>query len=253
MRLTLSPYRPFGIALAIVILFAACHEHGWAQATVDTFYVTMVRKTPTNPYYGRGDTMAYAIDGVEAKELTLLRLKKYVFKIGDVPDDRYFMITRTPVGEGRDEYNRGVVGQGAIRNQFLTFTPSKDSPDLLCYQDGEVTYAGGRINVVDSLTSGIDNRSAPAISEAPVKAFVRPDPMNSVGAILCSARRGGSLTIELVDVLGSTVAVHEAGTFDAGPVALPLDVTQLANGAYAYRVFDEERTIVASGLVRVLH
>jgi hypothetical protein len=191
MRLTLSGYRPFGIALAIVILFAACQEHAWAQATVDTFYVTMVRKTPTNPYYGRGDTMAYAIDGVEGKELTLQRLKTYVFKVGELPYRQYFMITRSDVGEGRDSYSRGVTNNGAASNTHLIFTPRQDAPATLYYQDASVTYAGGRINLVDSLTSGIDNRSAPAISEAPVKAFVRPDPMNSVGAILCTLAAAG--------------------------------------------------------------
>ena len=119
-----------------------------------TFTVTVVSKGASHPN-PNAHPEVYAIDGVQGKELTLVRGVTYTFKMSSVPQLHPFYISTSSSGAGAGQYSDGVTGSFATQNATLTFTPGASAPDLLYYQCAVHPDMGWKINIVDE-ASGVD-------------------------------------------------------------------------------------------------
>lgn len=116
------------------------------------FVVTLVKKDERHPWHGmglkgRGNEMAFAIDGIPGRELTLVRNQPYVFDVRSTPQHEFYIST-DEVGRGIGVLTEGVEGtfvyEGTVR-----FTPDESTPDIVFYHCQNHTYMGGPIYIVD--------------------------------------------------------------------------------------------------------
>ncbi len=117
--------------------------------TGPTFMVMDVMKDPSHPYYGVGSAMGYEIDGVQGKELTLVRGITYTFNI-NAPGHPFYIST-DPNGAGAGEVTQGVTGSQTDVG-ILTFTPDNSHPSLLYYQCFSHLNMGWKLNIVNGIT-----------------------------------------------------------------------------------------------------
>lgn len=114
------------------------------------FSVTVTPKTAAHPYFGVGHPSGYVIDGVEGKELTLVRGITYYFDVNATGFP--FMITTSPVGGD----TLSIVNTGVTNNKvsvgMLTFTPTASMPSLLYYNCTTQLNVGYRINLINGPT-----------------------------------------------------------------------------------------------------
>ncbi len=118
--------------------------------TGPTFSAIVVPKTPAHPYFGVGSGSGWEIDGVEGKELTLVRGVTYTFAI-NAPGHPFYIST-DPDGAGAGEVTSGVTGSQTDFG-ILTFTPNVGHPNLLYYQCYAHLNMGWKINIVDGITN----------------------------------------------------------------------------------------------------
>ena len=141
------------------------------------FTVTVGKKDPSHPNYGRGHDIGFIVDGVQGKELVLTRGVKYTFLVNtNIQHDFYF--TTSPVGRGVGTVADGIKGQFTYRG-IVTFTPMASTPAVMYYECRNHPYMGGKIHVVnagDKVTIGGAPEAGPAVpseqiqvSEAEVK------------------------------------------------------------------------------------
>lgn len=85
---------------------------------------------------------------IPSPTLQLTRLESYEFVMDDVPLSDPFILTLDDIG-GPDAtvLSAGVLGNGAIGSQILTFTPGPDTPATIYYQSKSTEGMGGRLNV----------------------------------------------------------------------------------------------------------
>jgi len=122
--------------------------------TGPVFSVISQLKNHSHPYFGTGSGNGYTIDGVQGKELTLIRGITYSFSV--LAPGHPFFISTSPVGGPANlasEVTEGVTGS-MVTNGTLTFTPNASHPNLLYYQCGAHNNMGWRINIVDQLPDG---------------------------------------------------------------------------------------------------
>ena len=141
------------------------------------FTVTVGKKAPSHPEYGRGHDVGFIVDGVQGKELVLTRGVTYTFLVNtNVQHDFYF--TTSPVGRGVGTVTDGIKGQFTYRG-VVSFTPGASTPAVLYYECRNHPYMGGKIHVVnagDKVTINAEPRMHPAapveqikVTEAEVK------------------------------------------------------------------------------------
>ena len=128
------------------------------------FTVTVGKKDPSHPNYGRGHDVGFIVDGVQGKELVLTRGVKYTFLVNtNIQHDFYF--TTSPVGRGVGTVTDGIKGQFTYRG-IVTVTPTASTPAVLYYECRNHPYMGGKIHVVnagDKVTIGGEPAAGPAV------------------------------------------------------------------------------------------
>lgn len=113
----------------------------------NTFLVVSERKTQAHPDYGHGQDVGFAVNGVQGKELAVIRGGKYKF-IVDSGVQHDFYLTTSPAGWGVGTYSDGVEGQFIYQGE-VSFAPGANTPDLLYYQCRNHKYMGGKIFVLN--------------------------------------------------------------------------------------------------------
>ena len=113
----------------------------------NTFLVTAERKTQAHPNYGRGQDAGFVVNGVQGKELAVVRGEKYKF-IVDTGVQHDFYLTTAPAGWGGGTYSDGVEGQFIYQGE-VAFAPNTGTPDLLYYQCRNHKFMGGKIYVLN--------------------------------------------------------------------------------------------------------
>jgi hypothetical protein len=113
----------------------------------NTFLVMAERKTQAHPDYGHGQDAGFTVNGVQGKDLAVVRGEKYKF-IVDTGVQHDFYLTTAPAGWGGGAYSDGVAGQFIYQGE-VSFAPSANTPDLLYYQCRNHKYMGGKIYVLN--------------------------------------------------------------------------------------------------------
>lgn len=111
------------------------------------FSVEVTEKDNSHPYFGVGSTHGFTVDGVQGKELTLIRGQTYEFNV-NVPTSHPFYISTDSVGQSAGVYSQDVTGN-FVTNGVLTFTPDTQTPDTLYYQCNNHANMGWKLNIVD--------------------------------------------------------------------------------------------------------
>ena len=117
-----------------------------------SFSVIVEPKNPSHPYYGLGSANGFNIDGVQGRELTLVRGVTYTFNINTTPAHPFY-ISSDPNGAGANEITNGVTGSQTTFGT-LTFTPNGTHPALLYYQCYNHQNMGWKINIVNPPING---------------------------------------------------------------------------------------------------
>lgn len=116
------------------------------------FNVVSVNKDKTHPYFGQGDSMGFAINGVQGRTLELVRGKTYTFNV-DTGVMHDFYIAAKPVGWGKAAMTAGVQGNYTYKG-VVTFTPNAETPDVVYYVCRNHKFMGGEIRIVNSSKPG---------------------------------------------------------------------------------------------------
>lgn len=126
------------------------------------YTVTVEMKNPSDPFYGQGSDMAFAVDGMQGKELVLTRGITYIFHVRtNVQHDFYF--TTSPVGRGAGTVTDGIKGQFTYIGD-VSFTPTAATPDVMYYACRNHPFMGGKIHIAypgDKVTVGGEILVAP--------------------------------------------------------------------------------------------
>ncbi|WP_168207888.1 DUF11 domain-containing protein [Spirosoma sp. KCTC 42546] len=128
------------------------YNYNWIGPTMN---VTVAAKDVTHPYLGVGFSVGYVINGVQGKELTLVRGVKYSFNVNS--PGHPFEFTTSPVGGAA---NAGVIITAGVTNAgatsgILTFTPSATTPDLIYYNCNLHGNMGWKVNIIDQQPNGV--------------------------------------------------------------------------------------------------
>ncbi|GAB4023608.1 hypothetical protein GCM10028808_74450 [Spirosoma migulaei] len=128
------------------------YNYNWIGPTMN---VTVAAKDVTHPYFGVGFSAGYVINGVQGKELTLVRGVKYSFNVNS--PGHPFEFTTSPVGGAA---NAGVIITAGVTNAgatsgILTFTPSATTPDLIYYNCNLHGNMGWKVNIIDQQPNGV--------------------------------------------------------------------------------------------------
>lgn len=135
----------------------------------NTFIVTAAVKDESHPFYGIGDPRGLVVNGVQGKELIVVRGETYTFKV-DTGVQHDFYLSTSSRGWGAATWTHGVKGNFTY-DGVVTFTPDKDTPDLLYYQCRNHKNMGSMIHVVDKggedkVKLGVKPEAAPKGSAA---------------------------------------------------------------------------------------
>ena len=129
--------------------------------------VTLVKKDPSHPAYGKGHAMGFSIDGVPGKSIVLERGKTYTFVIKTDPKHDVYLSSKE-IGWGSAPVVEGVQGAYTYKGT-MTFTPGKNTPDKVYYACRNHPYMGATLYIVDpGETVDIKTKSA---TVAPKKAL----------------------------------------------------------------------------------
>lgn len=151
------PFNFRSLLLAALLLLsgvaqAASGDEAQAKPSEHDFNVTSVNKDKTHPYFGQGDSMGFAVNGVQGKVLELVRGKTYTFNV-DTGVMHDFYIAAKPVGWGKAAMTAGVQGNYTYKG-VVTFTPNADTPDVVYYVCRNHKFMGGEIRIVNSAKAG---------------------------------------------------------------------------------------------------
>ena len=194
----------------------------------NTFTVTVATKTAEHPWFGQGSTEGYVVDGVQGKEVVVMRGAAYTFQMSGVPAMHPFYISTSEVGAGMNVYNDGVTGNFASGNATLTLQPSESAPDLLYYQCGAHDRMGGRIVVQGSVSSVSEE-----IARNGAAMMAWPNPAGERTTIALTSDAARRVRVVLYDNLGRIVGPAVDGELRAGEQwSATLDVASLPSGAY---------------------
>ena len=138
-----------------------------SPATTVSPYILKVAsglKDSSHPFYGIGSKYGFIVNGVQGKELILVRGKTYTFKVNtDVKHD--FYISKSPVGWGASTYTRDVDGNFTYHGT-VTIKPSGTTPDTLYYQCRNHKNMGGVMHIVNPGEEGKVKLGAPTAGRA---------------------------------------------------------------------------------------
>ena len=127
-------------------------NYNWSGPTMN---VTVAAKNATHPNFANAFPAVYVIDGVQGKELTLIRGVRYSFNVN--ASTHPFLFTTSPVGGPANSgqvITAGVTNSGATSG-IVTFTPSAGTPNLVYYNCGNHGNMGWKVNVIDQQPNGV--------------------------------------------------------------------------------------------------
>ena len=126
----------------------------FVSGTGPVFSIISLPKNHSHPQFGIGSGNGYEVDGIQGKELTLIRGITYSFSLL-VPGHPFFISTSIVGGPSNlaSEVTQGVVNS-MITSGTLFFTPDNTHPSLLYYQCAAHNNMGWKINIVDQLPDG---------------------------------------------------------------------------------------------------
>jgi hypothetical protein len=195
-----------------------------------TFVVTEAAKTAAHPYFGQGHDEGWIIDGVQGKELTLVRGTTYTFQLQNVEDFHPFYISTSDVGAGAGAYNNGVTGAPATGNSIVTFTPDVSAPDLLWYQCMNHQKMGWKIHIVNA-TSGVGIHPARKLSG--LLSNPTPNPVRTTASLTLQVERQQHVQVALYSSTGEKLAtIHDGVSAPEHPATITFDAGSLPNGIY---------------------
>ena len=130
--------------------------------------ITLVKKDPRHPAYGKGHALGFSIDGVPGKSLVLERGKTYTFEIHTDPKHDVYLSSKE-IGWGSSPIVKGVKG-AFIYDGTMTFTPDEDTPDKVYYACRNHPYMGAVLYIVDpGETVKIEAPAAASVASAAPK------------------------------------------------------------------------------------
>lgn len=240
----------FFFAVAVVAVTGAVHAQAQYAAT---FHVTVAEKTPEHPYYNLGYHQGYVVNGLQSPTITLVRDSLYLFNTDDVPNDLVFDFYTVPIGGGIGFY-RHHVEKHEVSKALWTIKADEDDPDTLYYASTEQPWMGGTILIVDSITSSVEERRAPASVGVLAGAHIYPNPFAGTAEIRFALDARADVRVEIADVLGQVVLVRELKDMEGGPASVLLEAAGLAPGVYFYRIeaIQERKRSVATGTMQIL-
>lgn len=112
-----------------------------------TFMVGATDKDESHPYFSKGSRLGFVVNGVQGKELSVVRGETYKFEV-DTGVQHDFYLTTSPAGWGAGTYTDGVEGQFIYQGEVV-FKPGQATPDLLYYECRNHKYMGGKIYVMN--------------------------------------------------------------------------------------------------------
>jgi len=153
MRIQFGPHR-FILAVLLLLGSAAAAlaetpaaSAAAAQSAEYDFAVVTTTKDKSHPFYGKGDQLGMAINGVQGGTLVLVRGKTYTFDVNTgIMHDFYF--STKPAGWGTGTVTKGVQGQFTYKG-VVTFSPTAETPDLIYYACRNHKFMGGEVHVVN--------------------------------------------------------------------------------------------------------
>jgi hypothetical protein len=191
--------------------------------------------------------MGYAIDGVEGKELTLVRGVTYRLQLQDVPVTYPLYLTTSPAGAGRDGYYRGVDGSFVSGNGVLIFTPDATTPPTLYYNSSSLhyPYMGGAIHVADVSAAPLESNVGAGIGLSEPY----PNPANGHVTLSLAVRSSEHVRVALYDMSGElSMVLHDGMVTAGGAFDLGFDASVLSGGIYECvavgRTFVSRRRVV---------
>jgi hypothetical protein len=199
----------------------------YATTAGTAFMVDHTTKTAAHPEFGVGSGNGYTIDGVEGKELTLVRGVTYTFDATMVGGSHPFYITDDANGGGGGagtQYTTPVVGT------MIMFTPTAAMPNLLYYQCSNHSNMGWKINLVTP-TSASDLTGLAAGSYTTVvtdangcMATATATVVDNITPVTATLSNDGPLTCTKTSV---TLSATGAGTYaySAGPTGITSPAT----------------------------
>jgi hypothetical protein len=242
----------FACIALVALLTSATASAQVAEA--DTFFVTLTLKTPAHPWYGVGrNDSGYSVNGVEGKELTLVRGQAYVFQMVNIPWAHGVYLTTSARGEGESPWSQGVKGESAYGNRVMTFTPPPATPDILYYQSVLDIYMGGKINIVDSLTSLVTSEGDIGRFRGQVIAATYPNPCNGAVTVRLRAAVSGDVVVTFVDPIGREFLRRAETLVAEVEHRVVVSTAELPTGLYHYTVAGHEGAARTSGTIRVVH
>ncbi|HEX22436.1 MAG TPA: hypothetical protein ENH21_03295 [Chromatiales bacterium] len=109
--------------------------------------VTLAKKDPSHPAYGKGHAMGFSVDGVPGKSIILERGKTYTFVIKTDPRHDVYLSSKE-IGWGSAPVVEGVQGANTYKGT-MTFTPGKNTPDKVYYACRNHPYMGATLYIVE--------------------------------------------------------------------------------------------------------
>ncbi len=109
--------------------------------------VTLVKKDPSHPAYGKGHAMGFSVDGVPGKSIVLERGKTYTFVINTDPKHDVYLSSKE-IGWGSAPVVEGVQGAYTYKGT-MTFTPGKTTPGKVYYACRNHPYMGATLYIVE--------------------------------------------------------------------------------------------------------
>ena len=111
----------------------------------DNFNVTFAAKTPEHPLFGQGSGFGYVVDGIEGKELTLMRGIPYSFSVM-TPNHPFRITTDLAGGTANNVVTNGQSGAPA-ENGTVIFTPNNTHSSQLYYSCEFHQFMGFNVNI----------------------------------------------------------------------------------------------------------
>ncbi|WP_455205288.1 hypothetical protein [Kaarinaea lacus] len=111
------------------------------------FVITVNEKDSSHPFFGKGHTMGFLINGNAGGEVVVERGKSYRFDVSTDPKhDVYF--SKKDIGWGASPWSEGVEG-AYVYQGTINFKPTENTPEVLYYSCRNHPYMGGKIHVIN--------------------------------------------------------------------------------------------------------
>ena len=250
MRIQLQRLFPFLVTCVMYGTAFLSSAHAQTQFA-DSFYVSVVEKTPAHPYYGIGFDSGYAVNDIEGDTLVLVRDSLYVFNVREAYRKLTMHVYTIPIGGTQGVYDDEIVEQKFITQGIWYVQPSDEDPDTVYYASSEEPWAGGVVVIVDSLpTSSVEEQRSVKAAESRAV----PNPSAGMTQIVFTLDVAAVVRFEVFDQLGRRVYSRETVHMEAGDQSFDINAGELQPGLYHYRILatSKEEEKVMTGHLHVV-